>query len=122
VKRDPRKLAVFQSADRLVIEVYAQTRPFPAEERFGLQSQLRRAAVSVASNIVEGSARRSLADYLHFLNLALASASEAAYLLELAGRLGYLDSPTADSLAERYRGLVRGLHKMITALEDRPEA
>ena len=66
--RDHTKLRAFELADQLAVCIYKETRSFPREEMFGLTSQLRRAAVSIASNIVEGSARFSEAEYLHFLN------------------------------------------------------
>src|SRR5688572_7907842 len=69
--RDHDKLKVFHVADRLVIEVYRLTQQFPRHEAFGLVSQMRRSATSVACNIVEGSTRRSQSDYVRFLELSL---------------------------------------------------
>ena len=103
-------------ADELAVEVYRATRKFPAAERFGLQAQIRRAAVSVPTNIVEGCARKTLRDYLHFLTIALGSASETRYLLDLARRLEFLDDST---LAPRFAALVRSLQAMIDSLERR---
>ena len=92
--RDYTKLRVFALADKLALAVYSVTTRFPRNEQFGLTSQVRRAAVSVASNIVEGSARHTEGDYLHFLDMAYGSACELQYQLSLASRLGYL--PDAD--------------------------
>ena len=74
--RDPYKLEAFQLADSLVGDLYRASGGFPAAVRFGLQAQLRRAAVSVTANLVEGCARRSERDYLHFVGIAIGSASE----------------------------------------------
>ncbi len=119
MSRDPHKLNVFRLADELVVEAYRVTRGFPAEERFGLQAQIRRGAVSVPTNIVEGSARQSARDYLHFLNIALGSASEVRYLLGLAHRLGLDSANTHGPLQLRYDELVRGLQNLINALKKR---
>lgn len=97
---------------------YRHTRAFPREETFGLTSQMRRAAISVASNIVEGCARDSQADYLRFLDMAYGSAREPEYQISLACRLTYLDAEAAHELREAcvetckvLNGLIRSLRR-----------
>lgn len=117
--RDHTKLRAFELGDKLAVEVYRATRTFPREETFGLTSQLRRAAVSVPSNIVEGCARSSGADYAHFLTTAYGSAREVDYQINLAHRLGFLDQNGYDDLqalatetAKVLNGLIRSLRKL----------
>jgi four helix bundle protein len=117
--RDHRKLRVFGLADGLVVDVYRATRRFPDEERFGLQAQVRRATVSVSTNIVEGSARSTTADYCRFLNIATASAAEAQYLLDLSVRLEMLSLSDVAPLIERFDVLLRGLKRLVCALQKR---
>jgi four helix bundle protein len=88
--RDHAKLRAFELADEITIMTYRMTKGFPKEEIFGLTSQMRRAAVSVPSNIVEGCARESQAEYLRFLEIAFSSLRELHYQFGLAKRLGYL--------------------------------
>ncbi len=116
MSRDHNKLKVFDLADALVLDVYRVTRGFPVEERYGLQAQLRRAAVSVPTNIVEGCARNSERDYLHLIDMALGSASEVRYLLGLSARLGMLQKPDQEPLSKGYDDLIRNLQKLLNAL------
>jgi len=98
--RDHRKLDVFGYADDVVLQVYRATDAFPASEQFGLVSQMRRAAVSVVANIVEGCGRKSNREFDRFLDIPIASARELAYLIELAGRLGFLPGGSIAELEE----------------------
>ena len=88
--RDHTKLRAFELADEIALLVYKVTMDFPREEIYGLTSQMRRAAVSVPSNIVEGCARDTQADYLRFLYMAFGSVRELHYQATLARRLGFL--------------------------------
>lgn len=92
--RDHTKLRAFAMADEVAVLSYQVTAGFPKEEMFGLTSQIRRAAVSVPSNIVEGCARDSEADYLRFLHMAFGSLRELRYQVDLARRLGFLAEQT----------------------------
>ena len=89
-----RDLRVWQTAVELTLEIYRITESLPPSERFGLSSQLRRAAVSIASNIAEGHARNTRAEYLNFLSIARGSAIEVEVQLFLAEEIGYLQTPT----------------------------
>ena len=89
--RDHTKLRAFELADEVVLLIYRATREFPKEEIYGLTSQMRRAAVSVPSNIVEGCARESQTEYLRFLEIAFGSLRELHYQFGLSKRLGYFD-------------------------------
>jgi len=88
--RDHTKLRAFELADEVVIMMYRITREFPKEEVFGLTSQMRRAGISIPSNIVEGCARESQAEYKRFLEIAFGSLKELHYQFDLACKLGYV--------------------------------
>ena len=107
-------------ADGLAIELYRATTGFPHEERFGLQAQLRCAAVSIPTNIVEGCARTTTAEYCRFLNVAIGSAAEVRYLIDLSDRLRMLASDDAGRLQERYDHLVRSLKRLLFTMQERP--
>jgi four helix bundle protein len=116
--RDHTKLRAFQLADRLALLTYRLTSAFPRDEQFGLAAQMRRAAVSIASNIVEECGRDSHADYLRFLDIAHASARELEYQVSLARRLEYLQSDQTGDLdrlaietSKVLNGLVRALRE-----------
>lgn len=114
--RDHRKLRAFELADELAVAVYKQTAAFPREEQFGLTSQLRRAAVSAASNIVEGCGRDSLADYIRFLDMAHGSAHEVEYQVSLAHRLGFLSDESATQLSALAIETCKVLNGLIRSL------
>lgn len=115
--RDHRRLTAFQLADQFVLAVYQATRQFPKEELFGLTSQLRRAAVSVPANIVEGCARDTEADYLRFLHMSFGSLREAGYYVDLAQRLGFLSQEQSGALLSQYDEVARVLAGLIKSLK-----
>ncbi len=85
-----RKLLVWQKADELAVEVYIITKKFPRDEIYGITSQLRRATLSIPTNIVEGYGRQSRNELRQFINIALGSLAETEYLLDFSLRLKYL--------------------------------
>ena len=107
------QLDVWQAAHVWVKGVYLATRTFPAEERFGMTSQLRRAAVSVPANIVEGFKKRSGRDKVRFYNIAEASLEEARYFLLLAEELGFGATEQLREDAERIGRMMTGLIRAV---------
>jgi len=105
--RPHEKLEVWETAVELVVTIYKQTESFPKEEKFGLTSQIRRAAVSVPANIAEGAGRQSQREFAHFLSTAQGSASELATELLIAQRLGYLDLEAYSGLKARLDSIGR---------------
>lgn len=86
-----KKLVVWQKADELAYQVYLETKKFPKDEIFGITSQLRRAVISVPTNIVEGAGRQGKREMRQFASIALGSLAETEYLLEFCSRLNYLN-------------------------------
>jgi four helix bundle protein len=114
--RDHRKLKAFQHIDVLVLMIYKETRAFPREEVFGLTSQMRRAAVSAAGNIVEGCARSTERDYLHCLDISLGSLRELGYHIDLATRLEFWAPDVARRVNAQYDEGARTLTGLIQSL------
>jgi four helix bundle protein len=110
--QDFRKLKVWQKAHQLTLAIYEASRRFPKEELYGLTSQSRRAAASIATNIAEGCGRDGHADMARFLHIAGGSASEVEYQILLARDLGYLDPLSHERLTTD----VQEVKQMLTAL------
>lgn len=107
-----KNLIVWQKSIRLVKILYQLTANFPGEEKFGLISQMRRAAVSVPSNIAEGQARRTTADYIRFVSIAEGSLAEVETQLIIAIDLGFC----SESDTQEIFGLLTEVRKMLNAL------
>jgi len=114
--RDHTKLRAFELADEVALLVYRMTRVFPKEEIYGITSQMRRAAVSVPSNIVEGCARSTETEYLRFLEIAFGSLRELHYQIGLSRRLGYSIGSGIQSLEEKIIETEKVLNGLIRSL------
>jgi four helix bundle protein len=114
--QDFRNLKVWQKAHALTLEVYRCTQTFPADERFGLTTQLRRSCASVPANLAEGCARGGDTDFARFVNIAASSASEADYHLLLARDLDYLDNSAYDPLLDQVSEVKRMLNSFERTL------
>jgi four helix bundle protein len=113
------ELRVWQLGHALTLRVYEETLKFPSSERFGITSQLRRAAASVPSNIAEGSKRTTNPAFAQHLNIAEGSLAETEYLLMLSRDLGYLSSRLWDQLSHEVDELARMLHGLRVKVEQR---
>jgi four helix bundle protein len=110
------RLAAWQASHRLALEVYRATRSWPREEIYGLTSQARRAAVSIAANIAEGAAKRGRKEFGRFLDVALGSLSELTCLLRLSRDLGFMsldEWQTVETLRCETGRLVWGLYRRM---------
>lgn len=114
-------IAAWQRADDLVVKVYEvtdlKTGCFPKHQWYSLVQQLQKAAVSVAANIAEGSGRRTLSEYIHFLYIAKGSLTEVEYYIHLANRLGYLPPEVHQELRQLQRMTAGALLGFITFKE-----
>ncbi len=110
--QDFKKLQVWQKSHRLVLDVYAKTANFPSDELFGITSQVRRASVSIAANIAEGSSTGSDKEFARFLRVSAASATEVEYFAILVSDVGLLGKPAAHQWSED----VSEIRRMIVGL------
>ena len=116
--RDHTELRAFELADEVAVLLYRVTARFPKEELYGLTSQMRRAAISIPSNIVEGCARDTQADYLRFLYIAFGSLRELHYQVDLSKRLGFLHDEDSSLIEPEIIETEKVLNGLIRALRD----
>lgn len=110
-----KELTIWKKAIDLTVEVYDITRNFPSEEKFGLISQLRRASVSISSNIAEGAGRNSDKEFVHFLGIANGSAFEVQTQIIIAYRLKFIDKKTSKLVLDR----LEEIQKMSRGLQNK---
>jgi len=117
--RDYRKIKAWQFADRLAVDTYKATAEFPKAEVWALVSQMRRAAVSVPANIVEGSARRGESEYVRFLYISISSLAELGYYIKFAHEVAYLPGKSHERLGSMHEETARTLRGLINHIERR---
>jgi|SRR5581483_4769150 len=120
--RGHRDLIVWQKAMTLVTDIYRVTRDFPKDELYGLSSQLRRAAVSIPSNLAEGHGRTSRKEFHHFIGNARGSLTEVETQLEIAQNLGFLEEPCAAQLLSKASEVARMLNGLRKWSEVSPDS
>ena len=117
--RSYKELKVWQKSHQLSLAVYKITKKFPQNERSGMTAQMRRAAVSVPSNIAEGYGRKTTQDYIRFLYIAYGSTCELETQLLLSGDLGYFDSESISEFQSKIGEIERMLKALIKSLENK---
>jgi four helix bundle protein len=118
MSRDPTRLRVYHHAHGLVLAVFRHGEAFPPAQRFVVRQQLFRAVLSIVCNLVEGCARRSVHEYRQFVSIALGSAREAEYLIDLSGELSYLPPAAVEDCRCRCKAVVGSLQNLTKALEE----
>ena len=116
--RNFKEFLVWQKSIEFVTEVYEITAKFPAEEKFGLVSQIRRASVSISSNIAEGNSRRSSADYIQFLKIARGSAAEVETQIIISKNLKFVSENNFTELSLKINELLKMLNGLINYLKN----
>jgi four helix bundle protein len=114
-----KELQVWQKSYQLCLHIYKTTRTFPSDEKYGISSQLRRAAVSIPSNIAEGYGRKSIKEYLQFLYIAYGSLSELETQILLSGDLGYINKAVLEQTEKDTGDIERMLKALIKSLENK---
>lgn len=112
-----KELVVFQKSYQVCLDVYELTKKLPKEEIYGLVSQMRRAAVSVPSNIAEGYRRKNRREYVQFLRIALGSCAELETQTSISRDLKYISEATGERMLEKLDEINRLLFKLIGSLE-----
>ncbi len=115
--RDFKNIKAWQYADDLAVLVYSKTKTFPKKEIYGITSQLRRAAVSAATNVAEGASREHKREYLNFLHIARGSIAEIEYLLHLSERVGYPDNDSYQKLESLRIKTAKTLYGLINSVK-----
>lgn len=113
--RDYKKYDIWKKSHKMALDVYAVTKRFPKDERFGMISQLRRASLSVPTNIVEGTGRSSQKEFAYFINISSASAAEVEYLLKFSFDINYIAEEQYNSLTTE----VISIRKMLNSFHQK---
>ena len=114
--RNIKNYEVFQLAHQMVLKIYAITKNFPSEERYGLTSQLRRAAYSIPMNLIEGGAKLGEKDFRRFVDISIGSCAEVEYQIELCHDLTYLSENEFVELRENYERIGKMLNRLMQKL------
>ena len=120
VVRSYKDLIVWQKSIDLVANIYSITEKLPSHERFGLSSQLQRAAVSIAASIAEGHGRGTRADYAHFLDMANGSVAEVETLITICKKLSLISADQCSTIEQQLSEIGRMLGALRTKLKSRP--
>lgn len=120
MEKPHKRLRAWQVAMEIVQDIYRNTEEFPATERFGIVSQMKRAAVSIPSNLAEGAARRSPKEFAQFLHIAQASLSELDTHIELCVRLGFLGKVEAEALDAKLLEVDKMISGLIRSTKTKP--